>query len=171
MLLHVLQENTFEFAARKGVAKGTSVAPTLANLFMGKVERDALQAWSGTQPIIWLRYIDDILLILEDSQGVLLDLLRHLNGRMSSIKFTVEHSTKSIDFLDVTIFKGPRFHESGILDIKPYSKLIDPHAYLHYSSGHHKSVLIVLIRGKFIRTLSRCSSPEIFASAIEELTT
>ncbi len=40
MLLHVLQENTFEFAARtfkqtKGVAMGTPVAPTLANLFMG----------------------------------------------------------------------------------------------------------------------------------------
>ncbi len=90
MLLHVLQEKTFEFAARtikqtKGVAMGTPVAPTLANLFMGKLEQDALQAWPSTQSIIWLCYIDDILLILEDSQDILLDLLRHLNGRMSYI--------------------------------------------------------------------------------------
>jgi len=53
-LLHILQQNTFEFAARhfrqiKGVAMGTPVALILANLFMGKVEKDALTAWTSTQ--------------------------------------------------------------------------------------------------------------------------
>ncbi len=46
---------------------GTPVAPTLANFFMGKVERDNLDTWHGTQPLVWLRYIDDILVILEDT--------------------------------------------------------------------------------------------------------
>ncbi len=47
MLTLILQGNTFEFTAKhfkqvKDVAMGTPVAPTLANFFMGKVEKDAL---------------------------------------------------------------------------------------------------------------------------------
>ncbi len=126
MLLHVIRHNTFEFAKKnfrqiKGVAMGTPVATTLANLFMGKVEFDALNAWPGTQPIVWLRYIDDILLLLEDTDDCLTELLAHLNDRVSSIKFTKESSTQSIDFLDLTIFKGPRFESQGILDTRPTS--------------------------------------------------
>jgi len=174
MLLHVIRHNTFEFAKKnfrqiRGVAMGTPVAPTLANLFMGKVEFDALNAWPGTQPIVWLRYIDDILLLLEDTDDCLTELLAHLNGRVSSIKFTKESSTQSIDFLDLTIFKGPRFESQGILDIRPYCKLIDPHAYLHFSSGHHRSVLVGLVRGEYVRALRRSSSAQIYASAIAEL--
>ncbi len=30
---------------------------------MGKVEKDALMTWKGTQPLVWLRYIDDMLMI------------------------------------------------------------------------------------------------------------
>ncbi len=171
LLLHILQQNTFEFAARnfrqiRGVAMGTPVAPTLANLFMGKVEKDALMTWKGTQPLVWLRYIDDILMILEDSHLVLAELLTHLNARISSIKFTEEHSYNSIDFLDLTLFKGPRFQATGTLDIRPFAKLIDPHAYLHFSSGHHRSVTLGLVKGEFVRTLRRSSSPEIYASAV-----
>ncbi len=76
MLTLILQGNTFEFAAKhfkqvKGVAMGTPVAPTLDNLFMGKVEKDALLSWTRTQPIVWLRFIDDILVILEDTPEIL----------------------------------------------------------------------------------------------------
>ncbi len=171
----ILQQNTFEFAARhfrqiKGVAMGIPVAPRLANLFMGKVEKDALTAWMGTQPLVWLRYIDDILLILEDTHLVLAELLTHLNARISSIKFTEEHSYNSIDFLDLTLFKGPRFAATGIIDIKPFAKLIDPHAYLHFSSEHHRSVIMGLVKDEFVRTLRRNSSPEIYASAVTDLT-
>ncbi len=116
---------------------------------------------------MWLRYIDDILLILEDTHLVLAKLLTHLNARISSIKF---HSYNSIDFLDLTLFKGPRFAATGILDIKPFAKLINPHAYLHFSSGHHRSVTLGLVKGEFVRTLRKSSLPEIYASAVTDLT-
>ena len=148
---------------------GTPVAPTLANLFMGKVEATALNSWQGTPPLLWLRYIDDIFLLLEDTPNVLLDLVEHLNKQVASIKFTVEHSNESINFLDVTLFKGPRFRHTGQLDVQPYSKAIDPHAYLHYSSAHHKSIMVGTVRGEIIRMLRRSSSPEIFAAGIADL--
>ncbi len=155
----ILKENTFIFAGEHyrqitGIAMGTPVAPTLANLFMGKVEHEALSAWGGTQPLVWLRYIDDILVIMEDSQEKLLELVKHLNARISTIKYTAEISDKSIDFLDLTIFKDPRYQQEGVLDIQPYSKAIDPHSYLHYSSAHHPSIKSGVVRAEFIRTLS-----------------
>ncbi len=171
MLTLILQGNTFEFAAKhfkqvKGVAMGTPVAPTLANLFMGKVEKDALLSWTRTQPIVWLRFIDDILVILEDTPEILEALVSHLNKQVSSIKFTSEYSQNSIDFLNL---KGPRYEKTGILDIRPYSKAIDPHAYLHFSSAHHKSIIRGMVKGEMIRVLRRSSSPEIFAQGMRDL--
>ncbi len=40
-----------------------------------------------------------------------------------TIKFTVTISDDHIEYLDIIIFKGERFKESGILDIKMYTKL------------------------------------------------
>ncbi len=174
MLTLILQGNTFEFTAKhfkqvKDVAMGTPVAPTLANFFMGKVEKDALLSWTRTQPIVWLRFIDDILVILEDTPEILEALVSHLNKQVSSIKFTSEYSQNSIDFLDLTIFKGPRYEKTGILDIRPYSKAIDAHAYLYFSSAHHKSIIRGLVKGEMIRVLRRSLSPEIFAQGMRDL--
>ncbi len=80
-------------------------------------------------------------------------------------------STYSSPYLDITIFKGPRFHTFGILDIWPFSKLIDPHTYLHYSSAHHRSVIHGMIKGKMIRALRCSSSPQIYASVVQDLET
>ena len=41
---------------------GTKMAPSYANLFLGKFEHDALLN-SPYQPHIWLRFIDDIFMI------------------------------------------------------------------------------------------------------------
>ena len=41
---------------------GTRMAPSYANLFLGKFKRDALLN-SPHQPYLWLRFIDDIFMI------------------------------------------------------------------------------------------------------------
>ncbi len=174
MLKLILEGNTFKFAGRtykqiKGIAMGTPVAPTWANLFMGKLETDALTAWPGPMPLIWLRYIDDILTLFPGTQTEFDTLLVHLNSRMKSIKFTSETSKCKIDFLDVTIFKGERFQTEGVLDIRPYSKAIDPHTYLHYSSAHPRNNTRGVVRAEIVRTLRRSSSPQIFAQGVSQV--
>ncbi len=176
MLKLILTGNTFQFAGKtfkqiKGIAMGTPVAPTLANLFMGKLESAALNNWSGTQPLIWLRYIDDILTLFPGTEEELQQLLTHLNAQLNTIKFTLESSRHKIDFLDVTLFKGERFYSTGCLDIRPYSKAIDPHSYLHFSSAHPKGNAKGVVRAEVIRTLRRSSSPQIFAQGLTNLTT
>ncbi len=133
MLKLILTGNTFRFAGKtlkqiKGIAMGTPVNPTLANLFMGKLESATLNNWSGTQPLIWLRYIDDILTLFPGTEEELQQLLTHFNAQLNTIKFTLESSRHKIDFLDVTLFKGERFYSTGCLDIRPYSKAIDPYS-------------------------------------------
>ncbi len=174
MLKIILSGNTFLFAGRtfkqiKGIAMGTPVAPTWANLFMGKLETDALTRWQGTLPLLWLRYIDDIFTLFPGPQGELDSLLQHMNSQLSTIEFTMDSSKHKIDFLDITIFKGERFHSEGVLDIRPYSKAIDPHTYLHYSSAHPRNNMRGVVKAEVIRTLRRSSSTEIYAQAISHL--
>ena len=43
-----------------GVAMGSPLAPTLANLFMGFHEKKWLDEYSGNKPLFYQRYVDDI---------------------------------------------------------------------------------------------------------------
>ena len=63
----VLKCNVFRFDGQiyeqiQGMAMGTKMAPSYANLFMDRFER-AFRAQEPTQPLVWKRYIDDILCI------------------------------------------------------------------------------------------------------------
>ena len=63
----VLKNDTFEFDNKfykqlQGTAMGTKLAPTYANLFMGKLEHEILSP-APLKPIFYKRYIDDIILL------------------------------------------------------------------------------------------------------------
>ena len=54
--------NSKHYLQKHGTTMGTKMAPSYANLFLGKFEHDALLN-SPYQPHIWLRFIDDIFMI------------------------------------------------------------------------------------------------------------
>ena len=174
LLKIVLGDNHFMFddeyyTQRSGVAMGTKCAPHLANLFMASFEEQALALWRGTQPTIWLRYIDDIFMIWTGSTEELREFHLHLNSQMSTIKFTITNSPTSVSFLDLKIFKGNRFERKGILDTGLHIKETNPQNFLHFSSCHPFSTFRTVIRGEIIRAI-RCSSSRIgFLSTLENL--
>ena len=60
----VLTKNHFQFNGDNylqtmGCAMGTKMAPSCSSLFMGKFEEDKLNQYHR-QPLIWLRFLDDI---------------------------------------------------------------------------------------------------------------
>ena len=64
LLTLVLKCNNFEFNGKhylqiQGTAMGTKMAPTYANILMGRLERRLLQS-AILKPFSWLRLIDDI---------------------------------------------------------------------------------------------------------------
>lgn len=66
---------------------------------------------------------------------------------------------KCADFLDLTIYKDPRYRTSGILHIKPFFKKTNKFHYLEFNSAHPRNILSSLVKGKLKRLL-RVSSNE-----------
>ena len=178
MLQFILNHNIFQFNARtykqiRGVAMGTRMAPTFANLFMADVEEDLLRRASTRfpSPLLWMRYIDDIFLLWPGSPQQLCDFVDFLNTGHPTINFTLQYDMHSIDFLDINIYKGPRFQSSGILDLQPHYKLTNTFSYLHLSSSHPPHVQTGLIKGELTRLLRLSSSPSTYAKHVNLLLT
>ena len=143
---------TYTFQQTTGTAMGAAFSPTIANIFMSIFIHKFLNTQKH-QPQLIKRYIDDIFLIWTHGHEELKHFLTDLNQFHPSIRFTYHISDKSVDFLDLTIFKGIEFEYSNILDLKTYQKPLNLYQYLHYSSNHPKSVYKGLIRGECIRYL------------------
>ena len=66
-LKYVLKNNVFKFdnmifTQTCGVAMGTRLAPALATIYLGDLE-EAYMETKTKQPLLWVRYIDDIFTI------------------------------------------------------------------------------------------------------------
>ena len=93
---------TFIFQQTNRTAMGVAFSPTNANIYMSITLRNVLQ----TQPHklqLLKRHIDDIMM---DTNEELKQLLRARNEFNSSLHFTYTYSQNSIDYLDLTIYKG-----------------------------------------------------------------
>ena len=70
----------------------------------------------ASPPLIWLRYIDDIFIVLKKTEVV--SFHKFINNIEESIKFTVEQEVdNAIPFLDVLIIRN-----NGQLTTKSYRK-------------------------------------------------
>ena len=92
-----------------GTSMGTRVAPTYANLFMGKLEKLLFEKCPGNLKKFihtWKRFIDDIFVIWTGTHEEFLEFFNFLNSFHSTIKFDEpqHHSeTNSCEFLDLKI--------------------------------------------------------------------
>ena len=146
--------NYFEFASLifqqvKGTAMGAPFSPTVANIYMSVTIRRFLRTQTK-QPLLLSRYIDDIFMIWTDTED-LNQFIAELNSFNPALKYTHHYSSSSIDFLDLTIYKGPLFPSTNSLDIKTFQKPHNLYQYLHFTSCHQKSVYKSIISGELIR--------------------
>lgn len=173
LLKIVLTKNYFQFNESmyhqiQGTAMGTKMAPAYANIFMAELEEQLLDSYT-TKPILWKRYIDDILCIWPGPPEDLANFIRYLNEAHPTIKFTHECSKKSVDFLDITIYKGERFNTSNVLDVKPFFKKTNKFQYLEFTSAHPKQTFKSLIKGELTRLLRACSDEYEYTKIIEKM--
>ena len=92
-----------------GVAMGSPLAPTLANIFMADFEEKIMNKLEGLGVKLWYRYVDDVFSLIEDDKN-LGKILELLNSQHENIKFTIEKEIKinehtELPFLDVLITK------------------------------------------------------------------
>jgi len=165
LLQWVLTNNYFQFQGNwykqiSGTAMGTSCAPQFANLYLIHFERlkfkkDSLSGkhWKTG---IYYRYLDDI--IVTDSTIGLQDKFNDINSWTKDLRFTLDLGIQSINFLDLTVYKGERYHNSRILDLKPFVKAINPHLYTDPNSNVPDHYKYNWIKGEQIRLMRNSSS-------------
>ena len=84
-LIHlILESNAFTFNGAyylqlQGTAMGTRMAPSYANLFMGKFEQQFLRTQDRV-PLVWWRYIDDVFAVWTHGVQHLDEFVRELNS-------------------------------------------------------------------------------------------
>ena len=120
---------------------GSSLAPVVANTFIGFYESKWLNEYNRNKLEFYLRHVDDILAAFDKKQDSL-NFLDFLNKRDPNIKFTIEKQTNhSIGFLIVSI--------SGInnqnLTLQTYHKLTYTGLLLNFKSFTSFSYKISLI--------------------------
>ena len=146
----ILKRNVFSFNNSmyqqiQGTAMGTKMAPSYANLFMDRFER-AFLAQEPNLPLVWKRYINDILCIWTGTRSQLDSFSDRLIKAHPSIKFTWSISDTQIQFLDLNIHKGQRFSQTNLLDRKTYFKPTNTFQCLHFASFHPRSVYKGLVK-------------------------
>ena len=129
-----------------GIAMGTPVAPTLANLYLAYFEEKYLiQSSLWNKEIrVFQRYIDDLLLIWRPSthRFRLQEFLARLR-RQPGITWETNAENKSIvDFLDLTVAL-----RDGKLYSRTYQKALNLYLYLPFKSAHSPFILKGLLYG------------------------
>ena len=152
----VLKKNNFNFNGKhflqiSGTAIGTMVAPSFGNRFLNDFEIKHVYNYK-TQPLMWLRYIDDVFLIWVHTIEELNEFVEHLNSRLPTIRFTLEHSETEIPFLDTLVRK---LGNNLITDL--YSKPTDSFDYLLYNSSHPQTCKDSIPYSQFLRVRRICS--------------
>ena len=165
MLGRILKENSFQFNEENylqchGTAMGTKMAVAFANLFMAEIETKMLNQ-SNIKPRVWKCYIDDVFSLWDASKQDIDLFIEQANTFHPTIKFTAEISEKETTFLDTVVYKGERFQNKSILDVKTHYKPTKTFQYTHYSSCHPPGVKRGFIKGEAIRLLKTNSSEKI----------
>ena len=152
MLGLILKENSFQFNGENylqchGTAMGTKMAVAFANPFMAEIETKMLNQ-SNIKPRVWKRYIDDVFSLWDASKQDIDLFIQQANTFHPTRKFTAEISEKEITFLATVVYKGERFQNKSILDVKTHYKPTETFQYTHYSSCHPPGVKRGFIKGK-----------------------
>ena len=147
----VLTLNNFSFDGEhyqqiSGVAMGTKMGPSYANLFVGYVEQQIFEQYTGPIPDFFGRYIDDCLGTASCTRADLEGFINYVNGFHHALKFTWEISETCVSFLDISVsINGDALATS--VSYKP----TDSHSYLLFSSFHPNHTKQSIPYSQFLR--------------------
>ena len=117
-----------------GVAMGTEMGPSYANLFVGFIENKFFSNYHGPKPDLCKRYIDDCVGATSSSRAELrlINLfINSVNSFHPALKYTWEISENSLGFLDIKL----SINDNG-LSTSVHFKPTDSHNYLLHSCSH-----------------------------------
>ena len=147
-----------------GVAMGSPLGPTLANIFMNFYEKKWLdECPTDIKPLFYRRYVDDIFVLFESIEK-LQKFKEFLNSKHHNINFTIElEKDKKLPFLDMLIDRN-----NGKIITSVYRKPTFTGVYTHCKSFLPSSYKIGLLSTLLYRYFSICSNFFLFHLEIVE---
>ena len=124
----LFQYNKQLYTQIDGVSMGNPLAPTIANYFMGTLEKSLFNTEDENNPVLYLRYVDDIFCIFRKDVSFE-KFHKKLNKLHKSISFTYELGGNELPFLDINI-KLKREE----ITTKVHKKEIDTDVILNFSA-------------------------------------
>ena len=169
LLEMVLTKNNFQFNGQNylqvgGTCMGTKLAPGYACNTVGDFESTFVYTYDK-QPLLFVRFIDDIFLIWQHGRASLEEFIHYLNTRTDNFKFTQEISEYQVSFLDTVVKLS---NNKIITDL--YSKPTDSHNYLRYESAHPQRCKDSIPYSQFLRIRRICSELNSYDAHILSLT-
>ncbi|OCT70725.1 hypothetical protein XELAEV_18037650mg [Xenopus laevis] len=104
--------------------------------------------------MLWLRYIDDVLLIWLGTQKDFFDFINILNNNDINLKVTAEIQRESINFLDIRVYRGINHN----IHTTVYRKETATNSLLHANSLHPQSTIRGIPTGQYLRVRRLCNT-------------
>ncbi len=95
-------EDIHYFVQNLGVSMGSKCSPAVACTFMALFEQEFVSTYR-LQPLLWKRYIDDIVIFWQHGEDELVQFVDYLNNCLPRIKFTLNFLKTSIDLLPMQL--------------------------------------------------------------------
>jgi hypothetical protein len=174
----VLRNNIFKYEDQLyiqifGTAMGTCFAPAYATIYLHVIETEIWHSFINNiipqeYPILIKRYIDDLFGIFK-TETSLQTYINLYNEARPSIKLEITGHGDDVNILDLNIFKGHRFHSSGLLDIKLFQKDMNRYLYIPPDSFHTQSTIKGFILSEIRRARICCTNDADYITAKENL--
>ncbi len=161
----ILKNNIVQFLDEyfiqiNGTAMGQSCAVVYANIFVFEIEYEPISlSLSNGIILYYTRFIDDLFGVLTHVSHTS-SFNELLNNLHPSMKFTTNFSLNEVEFLDTVIYKGSRFNETGIFDLRIHQKIINRYLYIPAHSSHTYYNKVGWIKAELIRYIRNTSSFE-----------
>ena len=147
-----------------GVAMGSPLGPSLANFFLGHIEQSKLFQNHDFYPIVYLRYVDDILAVFEEGTTYH-PFFELLNKQHPNLKFTVDESTESsFPFLNVSMVISGKNVETWVFRKKTHTNVL-----LNFTAAVPNFWKTGLIKCLLSNARKICTSEALFKSEVEQL--
>ena len=111
---------------------------------------------------VWKCYIHDIFSLWDMSKPDIEAFIEQGNLHHPAIEFTAETFDTETAFLDTVVYKGTRFKEKSILDVKTHFKQTETFLNTNFTSRHPPNVKKGFAKGEALRILRKNSSKTTF---------
>ena len=145
---------------------GSRMGPNYACLFVGYVEQQIREQYTGFIPQLHKRYINDIVGAASCRRDELDDFINFVSNVHPVLQFTSTITETELPFLDINL----RISEDRIQTSAFYKKT-DTHNYLHFSSFHPDHCKRAIPYSQFLRLRRFCSDDDDFLIKSREMMT